>query len=112
MVSVGYDLLHVRKAWEEKSLGEGGRALEKFRFNLERKDWTLGWDYGEEGITIKYLFDQETKTHFVLTEAQLDFECYWTFRQYQDHAMPATTDWFSDMKEYTIIQVRPIREGF
>ncbi|CAG0892505.1 unnamed protein product [Darwinula stevensoni] len=103
-VSGGYDMLHVRKAWEEKCMSEGGSAVEKFRFNLERKEWALGWDYGEEGITIKYLFDQDTKTHFVLTEALLDFECEWTFRQYQDHAMPATTDWCSDMKEYKIIQ--------
>ncbi|CAG0905168.1 unnamed protein product [Darwinula stevensoni] len=66
--SGGYDEPHVPQPWEEKCQSEGGRALEKFRFNLERKDWTLGRDYGEEGITIKYLFDQETKTHFLLTE--------------------------------------------
>ncbi|CAG0901479.1 unnamed protein product [Darwinula stevensoni] len=88
-----------------KKCGDAGeRALEKFRFNLERKDWKLEKDYGEEGITIKSVFDQETKTHFLLTEALLDFDCDWVFRDLKGHTLAATADWYADVMEYKIVQ--------
>ncbi|CAG0892501.1 unnamed protein product, partial [Darwinula stevensoni] len=97
-------MLHAQQLLAEKCGDAGERALEKFRLNLERKDWNLEKDYGEEEITIKSLFDQETKTHFLLTEALLDFDCDWAFRDLKDHTLAATADWYADIKEWKMIQ--------
>ncbi|CAG0902114.1 unnamed protein product [Darwinula stevensoni] len=55
-------------SWEEKCESEGERGIKKLRFNLERKDWNLEKDYGEELIIVKSAYDQETKTNLLLTE--------------------------------------------
>ncbi|CAG0892504.1 unnamed protein product [Darwinula stevensoni] len=98
MSEVGEELL------AEKFGDAGERALEKFRLNLERKDWNLEKDYGAEEITIKSVFDQETKTHFLLTEASLNFDCDWAFREFKDHALVATPEWYADIKEFKVVQ--------
>ncbi|CAG0899924.1 unnamed protein product [Darwinula stevensoni] len=94
----------VAQPGEEKCESEGERALEKFRFNLERKDWALGRDYGEEGITVKSTYDQETMTYLIFTEALLDFESDWVIRDLREHVLVATADWNPDVKEFKIVQ--------
>ncbi|CAG0902066.1 unnamed protein product [Darwinula stevensoni] len=95
------DFLHPK---EEKCESEGESALEKFRFNLERKDWTLEKEYKQEGITIKSTYDEEAKAYFILTEALLDFEFEWLFLEMRDHTFEATPEWFSACKKLTIVK--------
>ncbi|CAG0900630.1 unnamed protein product [Darwinula stevensoni] len=66
---------------------EGEKGMKKFLFNLERKDWTLEKDYGEEGII-----------------ATLDFECDWVQRDLRDHTFEATAKWYPEVKEFTIVK--------
>ncbi|CAG0896693.1 unnamed protein product [Darwinula stevensoni] len=83
---------------------EGERALAKFRFNLERGDWTPLRDYGEERITVKSAYDQDTSTYFLLVQAPLDFECDWVIQDMRDHTSEATADWNSNVQEYKVLQ--------
>ncbi|CAG0900275.1 unnamed protein product [Darwinula stevensoni] len=101
---MGVDMPYIQQQREEKCEGEGRRALEMFRFNLERKDWTLEVDYGDDGITVKTAFDREANIHILLTEASLDFECDQMIQEMQNHAWEATVDWYSEIKECKIVQ--------
>ncbi|CAG0902115.1 unnamed protein product [Darwinula stevensoni] len=91
---------------EEKCVKEGERALEKLRFNLERNDWNLEKDYGEELITVKSAYDQETKINIMLAEAVLDFASDWVFGDLVNHTLEATVDWNQDIKDHKVVQVR------
>ncbi|CAG0889565.1 unnamed protein product [Darwinula stevensoni] len=97
-------MMHPLLLCEEKCGGEGERSLENFRFNLERKDWTLQKHYSKEGITVKSVYDQEKLMYFLFTEAPLDFECDWTFGDMRDHTLEATPEWYSDVKEYSVLE--------
>ncbi|CAG0901800.1 unnamed protein product [Darwinula stevensoni] len=89
---------------EEKCAKEGERAVEKLRFNLERKDWNLEKDYGEELITIKSAHDQETKKNIMLAEAVLDFPSDWVFGDLANHTLEASPDWNPDIKYFEVVQ--------
>ncbi|CAG0893536.1 unnamed protein product [Darwinula stevensoni] len=90
---------------EQKYQAEGERALEKFLSNLERKDWKLEKDFGREDIVVKSAYDHEKKMHFILTEAQLNFDCDWVFADMQDHTFEATASWYSEVKEMRVVQI-------
>ncbi|CAG0893535.1 unnamed protein product [Darwinula stevensoni] len=92
---------------EEKCRHEGERALEKFRFNMERNDWVLEKSYPEEDITIKSVYDVETKDYFLYTEATMDFESEWLFQDLLEHTLDATAEWSSDCKDFKVVQRWP-----
>ncbi|CAG0900277.1 unnamed protein product [Darwinula stevensoni] len=97
--------LSVAKFVNEECKHKGERALEKFRFNLERKDWVLEKDFPEEGITIKSVYDEETKDYFLYTVATLDYENEWLAKDILEHTLDATAEWSSDCKELTVVQL-------
>ncbi|CAG0896817.1 unnamed protein product [Darwinula stevensoni] len=99
--------IDIYKVGNEKCKHEGEGALEKFRFNLERKDWVLEKDFPEEGITIKSVYDEETKDYFLYTVATFDFENDWLAQDMLEHSLDATAEWSSDCKELTVVRVRP-----
>ncbi|CAG0900278.1 unnamed protein product [Darwinula stevensoni] len=92
---------------DEKYKHEGERAQEKFRFNLERKDWVLEKDCPEEGITIKSAYDKETKDYFLYTVATMDFESEWLNQDLLEHTLDVTAEWSSDCKDFTVVQRWP-----
>ncbi|CAG0892443.1 unnamed protein product [Darwinula stevensoni] len=97
----------VTKLGNEECKHEGEGALEKFLFNLERKDWVLEKDFPEEGITIKSVYDEEIKDYFLYTMATFDFENDWLAQDMLEHSLEATAEWSSVCKEYTVVQRWP-----
>ncbi|CAG0902067.1 unnamed protein product [Darwinula stevensoni] len=89
---------------EEKCENDGESGLKKFRFYLDRKDWTLEKEYKQEGITIKSTYDEEAKAYFILTQTVLDFEFESLFIELRDHTLKATPEWFSACKKLTIVK--------
>ena len=53
---------------EQKYQAEGEKALKKFLYNLERKDWELEKANDRENIIVHSAYDHEKKMHFLLTE--------------------------------------------